>query len=384
MTYNPVLFFHCVDESNTNAQSNNTKAILARWSCEDLPAAVFHFDAPDPAVAANPNVRLIKLPANRLWKVRAFMVGLGKFAGIYYPGLAPTFDNRVRKIRRQLGLDGAVITSLEGVPVNELQQSAEEQQLSNLAGHQVRGQSLKPEVIQALTGVKSNADQIIAISPFLQRMASHLWPGIPTSCIPLGVNLQFFNASDRAPHGTNQRVRVVCAGSFQPHKRPEFFLELARRYSQADFIWYGDGAMRAPLLDAIRSEGLQNIAFPGPVNAETLAEAFRAADIFSMPSVAEGVPKVTQEAAACGLPVVCMHYYEPFSVIDDVNGYQAMDDAAYFAHMDALINDPSLRKRMGAASAETAKGWSWDQLALRWQEAIRDVVIQKSGGGAAK
>ncbi|WP_297791929.1 glycosyltransferase [uncultured Marinobacter sp.] len=379
MTYNPVLFFHCADKSNTNAQSNNTKAILARWSCEDLPAAVFHFDTPDPAVAANPNVRLIKLPANRLWKVRAFLVGLGKFAGVYYPGLAPTFDNRILGIRRQLGLGGAVITSLEGVPVNESQQSAEEQRLSTFAGHQVRGQSLKPEVMQALIGVKGYADQIIAISPFLQRMASHLWPGIPTSCIPLGVNLRCFNASGRVPHGTNQRLRVICAGSFQFHKRPEFFLELARRYPQADFIWYGDGAMRAPLLDRVRSERLQNVSFPGSVNAEALAEAFRAADIFSMPSVAEGVPKVTQEAAACGLPVVCMHYYEPFSVIDGVNGYQATDDAAYFSHMDELINDPSLRKRMGAASAEMAKDWNWDQLAVRWQEAIRDVVFQKAG-----
>src|SRR5690606_18795372 len=145
----------------------------------------------------------------------------------------------------------------------ELQQSAEEQQLSNFAGHQVRGQALKPEVILALTGVKSNADQIIAISPFLQRMASHIWPGIPVSCAPLGVNLKCFSPSGRVPHGTNERVRVVSAGSFQTHKRPEFFLELARRYPQADFIWYGDGPMRAPLEDRIRSEGLKNISFPG-------------------------------------------------------------------------------------------------------------------------
>lgn len=376
MIYKPVLFFHCVDESNTNAQSNNVKAILARWSCEDMPAAAFYFNSPDPMVEANPYVSLIKLPANRLWKIRAFLTGLAKFSGVFYPGFSPIFDNRLRVIRRKLGLSGAVITSLEGVPVSEKDQIADEKRLSLFAGHSVLGQALKPDVMQALAGIKSESNQIIAISPFLERMSSQLWPNTPTSFIPLGVNLQCFNDNGRVPHGVNQRTQVLSAGSFQNHKRPELFLELARRYPQADFTWFGDGEMRGPLLDIVRAEGLPNIFFPGSVNAGALADAFRSADIFSMPSVAEGVPKVTQEAAACGLPVVCMHYYEPFSVVHGINGFQAESDQDYFSYMDVLIQDASLRQRMGAESARMASEWSWDQIATRWQSAIREIILQ--------
>lgn len=375
----PVLFFHSVDTDNLNAQSNNTKEILARWDAVDLPAKAFYFREPDPRVARNTNVRLIKLPRNRLWKTRALIAGLRSYSGVVYPGLSARLDDRVVRLRKMLNRGGAVITTVEGLLANADRIEIENARLGAIAGHRIYGQPISAADHARVENVKSQSNLIISISPFLQRMASHLWPQAVSANIPLGVDLKVFHPRGRIPHGTRERVRVVCAGSFHLSKRPGIFLELAQRHRGTDFTWYGDGELRLRLLEQARRESLQNVFFPGSLKPTALADAFRAADIFVLPSIAEGVPKVTQEAAACGLPVVCMYYYEPFSVVQGRNGFLAADDEALFVHVGRLIANAGSRARLGAASAEMAQDWSWETLAPRWQAAICDAVWQFQG-----
>lgn len=370
MTRPPILFFHSVDKSNRNAQANNTKEILSRWDAEDYPAAAFYFREPDLRVAVNANVRLIKLPPNRLWKIRAMMAGLGSYSGVVYPGLAAPLDNKVRRLRDKLGLDGAVITTLEGLPANSNEIEARNLRLGEIAGHRVYCQPVPTASYDALDDLKKHADLIISISPFLARMASFVWPESQSATIPLGVDLEVFHSRGRVPHGANPRVKVICAGSFQARKRPELFLDLAKRFPQADFIWFGDGEMRYALVDEIKSSALGNLSLPGSASPCELAQAFRVSDVFAMPSISEGVPKVTQEAAACGLPVICMNYFEPLSVVDGVNGFQAKDDSEFIERVGLLIDNVNLCAQMGAAAAAMAENWDWDQLAKRWQEQI--------------
>jgi len=375
MTVDPILFFHCVDADNLNAQSNNTKAILSRWDAAGLAAAAFHFRDPEPAVAANPNVSLIRLPPNRLWKARALAAGLGRFSAVVFPGFAAQLDDQVRRSRGALGRGGAVISTLEGLPTSSERFVEEEARLSDMAGHPVFCQRVDPGSMAALNRTKGNSDLIIGISPFLASMATKIWPGPQTANIPLGVDLQVFNPKGRIKHAKKHQVHVVCAGSFQVRKRPEIFLELARRHQHAEFTWFGEGEMRGPLLEQARSETLPNISFPGSAAPKTLAEAFRSADIFALPSISEGVPKVTQEAAACGLPVICMNYFEALSVVDGVNGFQARDDAEFYSRIESLIEDADLRRRMGASSAEMAREWNWTTLAKTWQDQIRTAAL---------
>lgn len=381
MTRPPILFFHSVDDNNRNAQSNNTKEILSRWDAEDCPAAALYFHEPDPRVAANANVRLIKLPPNRLWKIRAMMAGLGSYSGVVYPGLAAPLDNRVRRIRNILGLDGAVITTLEGLPAGSNEIEARNLRLGEIAGHRVYSQPVSPASYAALDDLKKHADLIISISPFLAHMASYLWPEPQLASIPLGVDLGIFHSRGRVPHGSNAKVRIICAGNFHATKRPEFFLNLAERFPEAEFTWFGEGVMRQALIEQAKGKALTNLSFPGLASPHDLAQAFRASDVFAMPSISEGVPKVTQEAAACGLPIVCMNYFEPLSVVDGVNGFQATDDSEFRERVASLIDNVNLRNQMGAAAAAMAENWDWDQLAKRWQEQICATARKSSRKG---
>lgn len=376
MTEAPVLFFHVVDAQNLNAQSNNTKNILARWGSNTPPAAAFHFRDPDPSVAANKNVQLIKLPPNRLWKLRAFAAGLKRYSGLVLPGFDPVLDERVRRARQALGRHAPVITTLEGLPADSTALEARQAHLSQIAGHPIYCQPVPPRRMAALHSTKANADLIVAISPFLKRMSKALWPEPRTADIPLGVDLKRFTTRDRLLHGQNLRVQVVSAGGCQPGKRPEVFLDCARQHPEADFTWYGDGPLRASLQDQAKSEAISNLSFPGQAGPDRLAEAFRNSDLFVMPSKAEGVPKVTQEAAACGLPILAMQYYEPFTVQTGRNGFLAADDDRFKGDLAQLIADPQLRAQMGNASALMAKDWDWDYVARRWQEVITSEILQ--------
>ena len=77
------------------------------------------------------------------------------------------------------------------------------------------------------------------------------------------------------------------------------------------------GKLREKYLELIDEKNIKNLYFPGNLSPTDLGNAFRSGDIFILPSFAEGVPKTSQEAAACGMPILLFGYYEPFSVIED-------------------------------------------------------------------
>jgi len=97
----------------------------------------------------------------------------------------------------------------------------------------------------------------------------------------------------------------------------------------------------------------------------------RNSDIFIMPSKSEGVPKVTQEAAACGLAQVIFGFYEAPSVIDGINGFVVWEDSRFIECVGELIESPGLAEKFGKSGAEMAKDlWDWNKVAPQWEQTI--------------
>jgi glycosyltransferase involved in cell wall biosynthesis len=90
--------------------------------------------------------------------------------------------------------------------------------------------------------------------------------------------------------------------------------------------------------------------------------------------MAEGVPKVSQEAAACGLPVILFGFYEAPSVVDGENGYVVWSDEEMATRLEQLLSDKDLRTRLGARGAVMAREWNWDILALKWERKVLSVI----------
>ena len=355
-----ILIPRVMDADKHAPQTSNAKNLVARFNYDFFKVNTFHCDEPLKDVQNNPSIRLIKLWPWRFWRLSAGLAYQGNIDAIFYPGgdVGDDLGWRFRDITRRRV---PIIATLEGLVGN----SAREVEYSGWAGHPVYCQHVDDKVLERLDRLYERADHVIAISPFLAEMGRRRY-GNKFSVIPLGIDSAvFYPPSNQKKTG---RVRVVSAGTFQPNKRPELFLELARRHPEVDFIWYGKGDKEREALMAKGAYlGIQNLEFPGGLPPEQLAEALRQADLFVMPSRSEGVPKVTQEAAACGLPVVLFGYYEAHSVVNGENGYVVWNDEQFFEQVARLVNDRDKMKQMGRKGAEMAKEWGWDQVARQWE-----------------
>jgi glycosyltransferase involved in cell wall biosynthesis len=354
-----------MDAANLNAQNSNARMLLRRWSPSGNRVTTLAYNEPDPQVAARACIRVVRLWRRRAWQLHLLLRYLRNYDAVFYPGVAAA-DVVGLRWRRRLGLRAPLIATLEGL----VGDPERERFYGAAAGHPVHCQPVTRQVLNRCDAVLEAADHVIAISPFLARMGRERY-GDKFSVLPLGIDASVFYPPAARMH---VRKRVVAAGHVEARKRPGLFLATAARFPRADFIWYGEGSLRHALTQQALARGIQNISLPGALQPSKLADEFRQADVFVLPSKTEGVPKVSQEAAACGLPVVLFGYYEAPSVEDGVNGFVVWSDEDFLDRVGELLDDPERTTLMGANGARMAKQWAWDVLAPQWESTVRGVL----------
>lgn len=152
-------------------------------------------------------------------------------------------------------------------------------------------------------------------------------------------------------------------------------LSVARLVPEKGHTLLIDAAARlAPEFPALRvwiaGEGPEEEALRRQVAASGLAERIRllgfrsdvprllrAADLFCHPSRREGAPNAVREAMVAALPVVAAAASgTPELITEGVTGYLCppQDSACQAERLRALLRDPSLRRKMGAAGRDRA------------------------------
>jgi colanic acid/amylovoran biosynthesis glycosyltransferase len=160
--------------------------------------------------------------------------------------------------------------------------------------------------------------------------------------------------------GEGTALRLLFVGRLVPEKGVLVLLwalaELKRRGLQVDAVLVGDGPYRDELEDAGRRLGVaEQLTFTGALTGAAIAPRYREADVFCLPSFAEGLPVVLMEAMANELPVVTSRLAGIAELVDDgVNGFlvpPARDDVIVDA-LEPLAADPELRARFGRAGRD--------------------------------
>ena len=109
---------------------------------------------------------------------------------------------------------------------------------------------------------------------------------------------------------------------------------------------------------AANSAAKQNIHFVGSVNPDEIHKYMQAADVFTLPSYAEGMPNAVMEAMACGLPVVTTSVGGLPAALDGNDGailVPPRDVPSLANALTSLLSDAKLQTRMGIAARELAE-----------------------------
>ena len=122
------------------------------------------------------------------------------------------------------------------------------------------------------------------------------------------------------------------------------------------------------------------MVFAPPTNQ--IEDYFRAADMYVMPSMREGMPIALLEAMACGLACVASHLpgATDSMVEDGVNGRLVApgDIPGFAAAIGGLLADPVAAGRMGAAARRTVEDrYTMERVAGMWLDAYNEVLARR-------
>jgi glycosyltransferase involved in cell wall biosynthesis len=135
----------------------------------------------------------------------------------------------------------------------------------------------------------------------------------------------------------------------------EAFLEARKVNPHIKLTLVGDGPDRE-LLERLSAPADDRISFRGALSQAEVAEELRNADIFVLPSFAEGVPVVLMEAMASGLPVICTSVGGVPELVAQGESGLLVPPGDVHSLVDAIVElstDASARQRMGMAGRNT-------------------------------
>jgi len=134
---------------------------------------------------------------------------------------------------------------------------------------------------------------------------------------------------------------------------------LLASHPETRLVVAGDGDDRPRLEAAAAAHGLADrVLFAGFVGEATLAELYRRAAAFVMPSRGDGFGLVYLEAMRAGLPVVAARGGAAEEVVADGTTGLLVDPASpeeLTAALSRLLADPPLAARLGAAGGRRAR-----------------------------
>lgn len=213
----------------------------------------------------------------------------------------------------------------------------------------------------------------LAASSFTKNtLVEHGIPSDRVHVVPYGVDLEHFRPASR-PLPIDRTLRLLFVGRINQRKGVKYLLEALRLLPgrHVELTVCGRVLDDLRLFEPYRSQ----VTIRPSVSHRELVEAYRSADLFVFPSVAEGFGHVLLESMACGLPVLSTTATaatdlvvngEDGFVVEPANAPQLAERIEW-----ALSNRRQLRG-MKAEARRKAEQFTWQRFRL----GVRDVVAR--------
>jgi glycosyltransferase involved in cell wall biosynthesis len=198
--------------------------------------------------------------------------------------------------------------------------------------------------------------EILVLSDHWRRVLGDLVRDRPIHVVPNGVEPLERIATRR----TDGRLRVVTIGTLSRHKGHFEILEAAvlLRNRPVRFVLAGpdqtsgrgDGAAVRRRAAELGLDG--QVELTGPVEPAKRRRLLEEADVFLLPSHAEGMPNAVLEAMAAGLPVIASAVGALPEMLPDGILIPPGDPEAIACAIEELVQDPERRQRLGRRNWE--------------------------------
>jgi glycosyltransferase involved in cell wall biosynthesis len=225
------------------------------------------------------------------------------------------------------------------------------------------------------------ADRLVPVCESLGRLTANTAPGLAYTVISNGVDLRLFHPPEKARPHTGGSIRCLAVARLVERKglgelirafgllpRGRFSLEIV-----------GDGPDEGILRNLVSSLGLAGeVNFLGSLERSAVAERYREADLFTLPSSAEAFGNVFAEALASGLPIIGSTVGGiPELVEHGTNGLlvPAGNPEALAQAIRYIADDPELRSKMSARNRAKAEATlQWSQVTRRYVAIYRGLM----------
>jgi len=170
---------------------------------------------------------------------------------------------------------------------------------------------------------------------------------------PNGINNKHFYPRDRlaARQSCNlppDRTIIISVGQFIDRKGPLRIMEAIKSRPEIGAVFLGNGP---------QEPSGEQVLFKGMVRPEEIPLWLSAADIFVLPTLAEGCSNAILEALACGLPVISSDLPFNHEILDDNSAYliDPLDITALGESIDELSKNKAKREKMSRAALEKSR-----------------------------
>lgn len=222
-----------------------------------------------------------------------------------------------------------------------------------------------------------NADSVIALTNDMKQKIQAVYSR-DIFVIPNGIDLEKYSRIPKNSKKVNG-ITILFVGRLHPVKGVQYLIEAMAIIHQempgVKLIIVGEGIEREKLEGLTKQLDLKGcIQFVGRVPQEKIPLFMQQADIFVLPSLAEGFPNVLLEAMACGLPIVATRVGGIPEIIEDGrNGFlvnpKKPDEIA-----DKLLfisRNKSITWKISKNNKEKVKKYNWNNIVSNLEEIYR-------------
>ena len=217
-------------------------------------------------------------------------------------------------------------------------------------------------------GPRVDADFAICPSEWVRDdlVSNFGFPTEHTKVVPYGVNSEMLSVSHQP-----ERSRILFAGTAELRKGIHYLAMATEKLVERGLQYHFRVAGHVEQSVANQRQ-CRYLTFLGRIPRAEMTREFASADLFVLPSLAEGSAEAIYEALACAVPVVTT--VQAGSVVrDGIDGriVPSRDPEALADAIAEIVEDRENRERMSRAARDRAHDYTWERYGERLLAALR-------------